>query len=150
MSVETRKVLDMVAEGKITTEDAEKLLAKLEASSGAEQATPETAPPAEKSGFRRVRFLRIEVDEPGRKQVNIRMPLAFAFAGRSLLGVLPVNVTEKLKVSAPPHFTHSAAADQLVQAIPPRQHRSGFHRCIRLPVAGQYGMANRFLRRAAA
>ena len=97
MSVETRKVLDMVAEGKITTEDAEKLLAKLEASSGAEQATPETAPPAEKSGFRRVRFLRIEVDEPGRKQVNIRMPLAFAFAGRSLLGVLPVNVTEKLK-----------------------------------------------------
>jgi len=97
MSVETRKVLDMVAEGKITTEDAEKLLAKLEASSGAEQATPETAPPVEKSGFRRVRFLRIEVDEPGRKQVNIRMPLAFAFAGRSLLGVLPVNVTEKLK-----------------------------------------------------
>jgi hypothetical protein len=97
MSVETRKVLDMVAEGKITAEDAEKLLAKLEASSGAEQATPETAPPAEKSGFRRVRFLRIEVDEPGRKQVNIRMPLAFAFAGRSLLGVLPVNITEKLK-----------------------------------------------------
>jgi len=97
MSVETRKVLDMVAEGKITAEDAEKLLAKLEASPGAEQTTPEAAPPTEKTGFRRVRFLRIEVDEPGRKQVNIRMPLAFAFAGRSLLGVLPVNVTEKLK-----------------------------------------------------
>ncbi|HZU43507.1 MAG TPA: hypothetical protein VE994_12590 [Terriglobales bacterium] len=97
MSVETRKVLDMVAEGKISAEDAEKLLAKLEASSGAEQTTPETAPPSEKTGFRRVRFLRIEVDEPGRKQVNIRMPLAFAFAGKSLLGVLPVNVTEKLK-----------------------------------------------------
>jgi SHOCT-like protein len=97
MSVETRKVLDMVAEGKITAEDAEKLLAKLEASSGAEQTAPEVAPPTEKTGFRRVRFLRIEVDEPGRKQVNIRMPLAFAFAGRSLLGVLPVNVTEKLR-----------------------------------------------------
>lgn len=97
MSVETRKVLDMVAEGKITAEDAEKLLAKLEASGGAEQKPPEAAPSAEKSGFHRVRFLRIEVDEPGRKQVNIRMPLAFAFAGRSLLGVLPVNITEKLK-----------------------------------------------------
>ena len=97
MSAESRKVLDMVAEGKITAEDAEKLLAKLEASSGAEQTTLESAPPAEKTGFRRVRFLRIEVDEPGRKQVNIRLPLAFAFAGRSLLGVLPINITEKLK-----------------------------------------------------
>lgn len=96
MSVESRKVLDMVAEGKITAEDAEKLLAKLEASSGAEQKQPES-PSAEKSCFPHVRFLRIEVDEPGCKQVNIRMPLAFAFAGRSLLGILPVNITDKLK-----------------------------------------------------
>jgi SHOCT-like domain len=97
MSVETRKVLDMVAEGKITSADAEKLLEKLETSSGADNRQPETAPASEKTGFHRVRFLRIEVDEPGRKQVNIRLPLAFAFAGRSLLGVLPVSVTEKLK-----------------------------------------------------
>jgi hypothetical protein len=97
MSVETRKVLDMVAEGKITSADAEKLLEKLEASSGAESKESDSAPASDKSGFRRVRFLRIEVDEPGRKQVNIRLPLAFAFAGKSLLGVLPASVTEKLK-----------------------------------------------------
>ena len=95
MSLETRKVLDMVAEGKITAADAEKLLEKLENSSGAEEKQPETGPAT--SGFRRVRFLRIQVDEPGRKQVNIRLPLAFAFSGKSLLGVLPATVTEKLK-----------------------------------------------------
>ncbi|HEV2117975.1 MAG TPA: hypothetical protein VGR48_18205 [Terriglobales bacterium] len=97
MSLETRKVLDMVAEGKITAADAEKLLEKLENSSGAEEKHPEAGPATEKSGFRRVRFLRIQVDEPGRKQVNIRLPLAFAFSGKSLLGVLPATVTEKLK-----------------------------------------------------
>ncbi len=97
MSVETRKVLDLLAEGKISASDAEKLLEKLENSSAADEKQPETASASEKTGFRRVKFLRIEVDEPGRKQVNIRLPLAFAFAGRSLLGVLPVNITEKLK-----------------------------------------------------
>lgn len=97
MSLETRKVLDMVAEGKINAADAEKLLEKLENSPGAEETQAEAAPASEKGGFRRVRFLRIQVDEPGRKQVNIRLPLAFAFSGKSLLGVLPVNVMEKLK-----------------------------------------------------
>ncbi len=95
MSAETRKVLDLLAEGKITAADAEKLLDKLENSSDEQQ--PESASSSQKTGFRRVRFLRIQVDEPGRKQVNVRMPLAFAFAGKSLLGVLPVNITEKLK-----------------------------------------------------
>lgn len=97
MSVETRKVLDMVAEGKITAADAEKLLEKLGNSSGGDDKQPESGSTSEKSGFRRVRFLRIEVDEPGRKQVNIRLPLAFAISGKSLLGVLPVNISEKLK-----------------------------------------------------
>jgi hypothetical protein len=97
MSLETRKVLDMVAEGKISAADAENLLEKLGSSSNTDEQQPKSAPASEKSGFRRVRFLRIEVDEPGRKQVNIRLPLAFAFSGKSLLGILPVAVTEKLK-----------------------------------------------------
>jgi len=97
MSLETRKVLDMVAEGKITAADAEKLMEKLGNSPAADEKQSETAPASAKTGFRRVRFLRIQVDEPGRKQVNVRLPLAFAFSGKSLLGILPVGVTEKLK-----------------------------------------------------
>lgn len=96
MSLETRKVLDMVAEGKITSDDAEKLLAKLGASSDTSgDAQPQqpgaAAPTAPK------RYLRIVVDEPGKKPVNIRMPLAFARAGLSIAGMLPRNVAEKMK-----------------------------------------------------
>ncbi len=94
MSLETRKVLDMLAEGKISAADAEKLLQKLQASPGSEEtATGSTSP----QSVPNARFLRIQVDEPGRKPVNIRMPLTFARTGISLVGLLPVGVAEKLK-----------------------------------------------------
>lgn len=95
MSQETRKVLDMVAEGKITSADAEKLLAKLEASSVASSDAQAQEPPNASPTTKR--YLRIVVDEPGRKPVNIRMPLAFARAGLSMAGMLPRGVSEKLK-----------------------------------------------------
>lgn len=98
MSLETRKVLDMLAEGKINAADAEKLLNKLERGSGVE--SENRADTSERKGDgskERARFLRIVVDEPGRKQVNIRMPLAFARAGLSMAGMLPRGVAEKLK-----------------------------------------------------
>ncbi len=93
MSLETRKVLDMLAEGKITSADAEKLLEKLHAGTGSDEDNPVEAP-ARKD---QARFLRIVVDEPGKKPVNIRMPLAFARAGLSMAGMLPRGVAEKLK-----------------------------------------------------
>jgi hypothetical protein len=97
MSLETRKVLDMLAEGKITAADADKLLEKLQASSVTAEGNQPDAAQDKGHSAHHVRFLRIMVDEPGRKQVNIRMPLAFARAGMSLAGVLPASVTEKLK-----------------------------------------------------
>jgi hypothetical protein len=93
MSLETRKVLDMLAEGKITAADADKLLEKLQASSGAADPTHAEAEPSAQT----LRTLRIVVDEPGRKQVNIRMPLSMVRSGAALVGVLPRPVTEKLK-----------------------------------------------------
>jgi hypothetical protein len=93
MSLETRKVLDMLAEGKITSADAEKLLEKLQAGSGSVQEDAVESPARSDAA----RFLRIVVDEPGRKPVNIRMPLAFARAGLSIAGMLPRGVADKLK-----------------------------------------------------
>ena len=93
MSPETRKVLDMLAEGKITAADAEKLLEKLQASSPSEAETEAGTTDARA----KARYLRIQVEEPGRKPVNIRMPLAFARAGTSLIGMLPVGLSDKLK-----------------------------------------------------
>ena len=92
MSLETRKVLDMLAEGKITPADAEKLLHKLEGSSDAAETQPETTAPKLAP-----RSLRIVVDEPGKKQVNVRMPLSFLRSGSALVGMMPKQVNERLK-----------------------------------------------------
>jgi len=118
MSQETRKVLEMLAAGQITAEDAEKLLEKLDASAsspaapGADQAA---SGPEGKSATQRVwgwripardetpapgqklRFLRVMVDSPGHEQVNVRVPLAFLRAGMKLMGVLPPQVSAKLE-----------------------------------------------------
>ena len=93
MSLETRKVLEMLAEAKITAADAEKLLEKLQTTSGSGEENPVEAPVQKEQA----RFLRIEVAEPGRKPVNIRMPLAFARAGLSLAGMLPREAADKLR-----------------------------------------------------
>ncbi len=95
MSAETRKVLEMLAEGKITPDDADKLLEKLSAHPSTEPKPAEsTASPSNPPS--KPRFLRIAIDKPGEKQVNVRVPLAFARTGSHLLAVLPLRVREKL------------------------------------------------------
>ena len=115
MSQETKKVLEMLASGQITADDAEKLLEKLAASAPAAPAASEEASgPEGKSKSQRVwgwtipardetpaqgqklRFLRVVVDSPDRDQVNVRVPLAFLRAGMKLLGVIPPQVSERL------------------------------------------------------
>lgn len=94
MSAERKKVLEMLAEGKITPQEAEKLLDKLTGSSSdqtfREKTEAGSAPEAKKQ-----RYLRIVVERPGEDQVNLRVPLSFTRAGK-LLAVLPLKVGEKL------------------------------------------------------
>ncbi len=94
MSAETKKILEMLAEGKISAEDAEKLLDKLNASSG--DATAKEKAPDTGGAPKQPRVMRIVVDRPGHEQVNIRMPMAFTRTGSRLMAVLPLGVTEKL------------------------------------------------------
>jgi hypothetical protein len=94
MSAETKKVLEMLAAGQITAEDADKLLEKLGTSAtgtASHAAAEEAAGPGQK-----FRFLRVVVDKPDGDQVNIRVPLAFVRSGMKLLGVLPPQVSAKL------------------------------------------------------
>jgi polyhydroxyalkanoate synthesis regulator phasin len=92
MSVERRKVLELLAQGKISAEDAEKLLDKLAEPASAEAKAEERS----SSGANKPRFMRIVVDKPGQEQVNIRMPLSFMRTRTHLLAVLPPRVHEKL------------------------------------------------------
>lgn len=92
MSAERKKVLEMLAEGKISAEDAERLLERLpdQASSNqkAEQGSASTP--------KKQRFMRIVLEKPGQDEVNIRIPLAFTRTGPRLLAVLPTRVRERL------------------------------------------------------
>ena len=112
MTEERRKVLEMLAEGKISASDAERLLDKLGATAdeAGEQASADSASKSSSGarawawpGFRssgnaqKPRYLRIMVERPDEKDhVNIRIPLAFARTGSRLLSVLPHPVAEKL------------------------------------------------------
>ena len=94
MNLERKKVLEMLAAGKISAEDADKLLEKLEAS--APGAARDSADKDSSVCEKRPRFLRIQVDRPGGDQVNMRVPLAIMRSGTGLLAVLPTKVSERL------------------------------------------------------
>src|ERR1041384_6888517 len=91
MTLETRKVLDMLAEGKVTPADAEKLLNKLQ-NSDSPTATESGPTPSAQAA----RSLRIPSNDPGRKPPNIRMPLSFLRTGSAIIGMLPKQVNERL------------------------------------------------------
>jgi len=101
MSVERRKVLEMLAAGKITPDEAEKLLDRL-----GSPARPENAREAEAAGAAETgegegrpkapRFLRVLVDSPERDNVNIRVPLGLVRTGLKLSTILPGRVSHRL------------------------------------------------------
>ena len=72
MSEERKKVLEMLAAGKITAEEAEKLLDKLSSNASNETAGAKTPPASAATGTAKPKYLRIVVDQPGHKEVNVR------------------------------------------------------------------------------
>lgn len=81
----TQRVLRLVAEGRLTAEEAGPILDALDDRPAATPEVPERhdAPSARPE---QPRFARIEVVEGGRKSVNLRVPLA---VGRMALGRIP-------------------------------------------------------------
>jgi len=96
MSEERKKVLEMLAAGKITADEAEKLLDKLSNNASNETPGTETLPASAATGTARPKYLRIVVDQPGHKEVNVRIPLSFVRSGRGLLAIMPKHVNERL------------------------------------------------------
>ena len=82
MSEETRKVLEMVAQGKVTVAEAEQLLAAV--------AAPENPDEPRKEP----RYIRIQVTDPAKEgkraeNVNIRVPLSVIRGGLRLGAFIP-------------------------------------------------------------
>ena len=94
MSEDRRKILDMLADGKITVDEAEKLLSAISQPSGESEQS-------EKPGKKGMpKYLRVVV-EPGSEnvkgeKVNIRVPFQLLRAGIKLASVIPVDVQGKV------------------------------------------------------
>lgn len=78
MSEEKRMILEMVKEGKITVEEAERLLEK------ASPGEPLSVVPRKKKPNSK-RFLRIRVTEEDKPKANINIPIALAEVGLNLV-----------------------------------------------------------------
>ena len=97
MSSERIQILNMLKEGKISVEEAEKLLTAIG------KKTEEKEQSADQSGKKSMKYLRIieerkgEGDEDFRKHMNVRIPLVLLRAGAKLHTVLPANAKEKIE-----------------------------------------------------
>jgi hypothetical protein len=96
MTEERNKILEMLAAGKISSEDAARLLDKLEsAGANGTEASGKTEDKTASPG-KTPRFLRIVMQKPNEDQVNIRIPLAFARSSVRLMAVLPPKISQRL------------------------------------------------------
>ena len=94
MSENRRHILDMLAQGKITADEAERLIAAIEKApaGGAESAAPRTD----------ARYIRVQVesekngDDDGPAKVNIRVPVKLLRAGVRLAGLIPQEARERV------------------------------------------------------
>ena len=93
MSEERRQILEMLAEGKITAKDAERLLDKL---SGPQTAAAASDPPTDSGRKPKAKVLCVKVDGAEGEKVNVRIPLALVRTGVKIAAILPHNVTQRL------------------------------------------------------
>jgi hypothetical protein len=99
MSDEQRRVLDLLAQGKITADAADALLRALGAKPADSSAEKNAAPPIEKPG---ARYLKIEVHKPAtgnreEKNVNIRVPIGLVRGGMRLGTLIGFYANDKVQ-----------------------------------------------------
>ena len=114
MNEQRRQVLQMLAEGKITADEAERLINALE------REQPESPPGAAPRPKPRPKYLRVVVnwednsggDGPGR--VNVRVPLQLLRAGVRLTSLIPPQALAKVNAE----LTKSGVPIDLTQLKP--------------------------------
>lgn len=124
MSEEKKKILEMLSEGKITVDDAEKLLSKVGGSRAENIDEPAAVhvsdqPARNDSGSDRpLRFLRVVVDSEDGDKVNVRVPLALIRTGIKLTAMLPSGASSKLSEQGI-DLAHLGAleGDELIEAL---------------------------------
>ena len=94
---DTRRILDLLSQGKITVDDADRLIKAMSADRPAETAAADTAT----DGRARMRWFRINIHKPAKdemhkpKDVNIRVPIAVVKGGMRLGAIIATFAGEK-------------------------------------------------------
>jgi hypothetical protein len=95
MNENRRKILEMLATGKITADEADRLLAAMEKGPAeSDGATAAASAPA-----RKPQFLRVLVEDEGRKgpvKVNVRVPMQLLRAGVRLASLIPPEARDRV------------------------------------------------------
>ena len=108
-----RQILDMLSQGKITAEEAERLIAALERGE---------APAASRPDFKYLRVL-VDAQDPldGPTKVNVRVPMQLLRAGVRLTGVIPdrarEQVNEAMRKEGIPFDINKLTPDNLEEMI---------------------------------
>jgi len=92
MSENRRQILDMLAQGKVTAAEAERLIAALE-----KEPQGATADPPRRA--EKLKFMRVVVDSAdgrGPTKVNIRIPMQLLRAGVRLTSLIPPQAREQV------------------------------------------------------
>lgn len=90
MTEERKKILEMLANGKITTAEAEKLLNAVEGKIG------ETPQGRTSLSTKIPKYLFVKVDSTNGDKVNIRVPLKIIRAGIKLKSLIPQEAQDKI------------------------------------------------------
>lgn len=93
MNENSRRVLEMLAEGKVSVDEAERLLSLVDEEPETTAAVQPLAPPAPPQAGSARRYLRVTVDSDGDEHIDVRVPLALIKAGVKLHTLLPAQAT---------------------------------------------------------
>jgi len=98
MNEDRKRILSLLAEGRITADEAERLISALERRAP----TMDTAPHGAVGGAR-PKYLRVEVDADGRHggpaKVNVRVPMNFLRAGVRLGALIPPAARDQVNAA---------------------------------------------------
>ncbi len=120
MSENSRRVLEMLSEGKVSVDEAERLLSLVDEEPEATAEVQPLAPP--RTGA--ARYLRVTVDSDGEEHVDVRVPLALIKAGVKLRTLLPEQAAQGINtalqdngINVDIHNLRTEDLEQLVDAL---------------------------------
>lgn len=97
MGDDRSRILDLLAAGKITTEEAGRLLDALGTGAGERAGTEASAQPGAKAGSGSIpKFLYVKVVSVKGDNVNVKIPLSLVRAGLKLTSLIPPQAADQI------------------------------------------------------